>query len=399
MPELRPTLWTRPFQLIWACTFLTFFAAFQLFPTAPLRLLELGASRAESGLFLAIFTVGSSLGALVTGQMADRIGHRRMLVSSATAFTLIMSTYAFLPVRWGFYTLAPFHGAVWSGLITSTVAMLGGILPEEGRAQGMSWYGLASPLGVVFGPSIGVAIYQHGSFRTMCLLLALCFLVLSLLARFLPPDAHLESHEKPPMQWPDRPVLMLSSVLLFVAFSYGALTSYSTQEAISLGFKWPSAFLSCLAMGMVSMRLVMARAGFGEKPSRWLPWMLLLAIAGMSIMALGGSRWEQGGGHLGLVRHVVAALLYGAGYSMVYMLLNTEVLNVVTPARRGAAFGTFMFAFDSGIGLGSLLLGSLIGATSFAWGWRAGLLLMICGLPLTMKIAGSIRPGKAAAAE
>ncbi len=172
-----------------------------------------------------------------------------------------------------------------------------------------------------------------------------------------------------------------------MAFSYGAMTSYSTQEAISLGFTWPSAFLSCLAMGMVVMRLVMASVGFGERPARLLPWMLLLAILGMAIMAFGGGPWEQGGSHLGLIRHVVAALLYGAGYSMVYTLLNTEVLNVVSPDRRGAAFGTFMFAFDSGIGLGSLLLGSLIGATSFAWGWRAGLLLMICGLPLTRSIA------------
>lgn len=387
MPEFRSTLWTRPFLLIWSCTFLTFFAAFQLFPTAPLRLLELGASRAESGLFLAVFTGGSSLGALVTGQMADRMGHRRILVGTASAFTLIMVAYAFLPVRWGFYALAPFHGAVWSGLITSTVAMLGGILPEADRAKGMSWYGLASPLGVVFGPSVGVAVYQHASFRTMCLLMSLCFLALSLLARFLPADTHLESHQKPPLQWPDRPVLMLASVLLFVAFSYGAMTSYSTQEAISLGFRWPSAFLSCLAIGMVIMRLAMGLVGFGERPARLLPWMLLLTIFGMGVMAFAGGPWEQGGHHLGLVRHVVAALLYGAGYSMVYTLLNTEVLSVVTPERRGAAFGTFMFAFDAGIGLGSLLLGSLIGATSFAWGWRAGLLLMICGLPLTFGIA------------
>ena len=376
----RTTLWTRPFLLIWACTFLTFFAAFQLFPTAPLRLIELGASRAESGRFLAVFTVGSSLGALVTGQLADRMGHRRMLVGTATAFTAIMATYAFLPVRWGFYVLAPIHGAVWSGLITSTVAMLGGILPEEGRAQGMSWYGLASPLGVVFGPTVGVTIYQHGSFRTMCLLLVICFLALSLLARFLPADAHREAHEKPPMQLPDRPVLVLASVLFFVAFSYGALTSYGTQEAISLGFAWPSAFLSCMAAGMVVMRVIMASVGFGERPSRLLPWMLGLAIVGMGVMASGGMHW-------GLARHVIAALLYGAGYSMVYTLLNTEVLSVVSTDRRGAAFGTFMFAFDAGIGLGSLLLGTLIGATSFAWGWRTSLLLMLMGLPLTLAIA------------
>lgn len=376
----RPSLWSRDFVLIWLCTFLTFFAAFQLFPTAPLRLIALGASRAESGRFLAVFTVGSALGALLTGQLADRLGHRRMLVSTASLFTLIMGTYAFLPVRWGFYVLAPIHGAVWSGLITSTVAILGGILPAEDRAEGMSWYGLASPLGVVFGPTVGLAVFHSASFRTMCLLLVLCFLVLSFMARMLPLDVHREAHEHPPFQWPDRAVLMLASLLFFVALSYGSLTSYSAQEALALGLRWPSTFLSFLALGMVLMRVLMAFKGFGENPARMLPWMLLLAAAGMGVMSFGGNQHP-------FLRHLIAALLYGAGYSMVYTLLNTAVLSVVAPDRRGAAFGTFMFAFDTGIGLGSLGLGWIIGRAGFSAGWRVGLLMMLMGLPLTFKLA------------
>ena len=52
-------LWTSAFTLIWAMTFLTFFAAFQLFPTVPLRLRDLGASLAESGRFMTLFTLGN----------------------------------------------------------------------------------------------------------------------------------------------------------------------------------------------------------------------------------------------------------------------------------------------------------------------------------------------------
>ena len=63
----RPPLVTPAFALVWVLTFLTFFAAFQLFPTVPLRLMELGASRAESGWFMTVFTTGSAFGALVGG--------------------------------------------------------------------------------------------------------------------------------------------------------------------------------------------------------------------------------------------------------------------------------------------------------------------------------------------
>jgi len=372
-----PRLWSRDFLLVWGCTFLTFFAAFQLFPPPPLPPRELGASLSESGWFLAVFTVGSSLGALVTGQLGDRLGHRRMMVFAATSFTAIMAAYAFMPVRWGFYALAPVHGAIWSGLLTSTTALLGGLLPEDRRAEGLSWYGLASPVGVVLGPTVGVAIFQRFGFRAMCLGLVLCFVALSVLMRRLPADAP-RGGAAPALQGPEPAAVRLASVLFFVALSYGALSSFSTQEALWLGMAWPSAFLSCLAIGMVAMRLLMGAVGFGPRPVRLLPWMLALAAAGLALLA-----YAPGAAP----RHIAAGLVYGAGYSMVFTLLNTALLGTVSPLRRGAAFGTFMFAFDAGIGLGSWGLGLLMGRFGFAWGWRAGLLAMLCALPLTVRIA------------
>lgn len=382
MSDARPPLWTRSFTLVWACTFLTFFAAFQLFPTAPLRLRELGADLSESGRFLSVFTLGSSLGALVTGQLGDRIGHRRMMVFASTSFTLIMAAYAWMPARWGFYLLAPLHGAIWSGLLTSTTALLGGLLPEDRRAEGLSWYGLASPGGVIFGPTVGVEIYRLFGFRGMCLGLVLIFTILSALIRRLPVDAP-RAEERAPFRGPEPSAIRLASVLFFVALSYGALSSFSAQEALWLGMGWPSAFLSCLAIGMVATRLIMGAVGFGERPVRLLPWMLLLAAVGLSVLAFGPGTSPSGA----LFRHVASGLVYGAGYSMVFTLLNTALLGSVSPQRRGAAFGTFMFAFDAGIGLGSWALGLLMGRYGFQWGWRAGVLAMLCGLPLTMRIA------------
>ena len=382
----RPPLWTRPFLLVCAFTFLTFFAAFQLFPTAPLRLIALGASRGESGSFLAVFTVGSSLGALVTGPLGDRLGHRRMMGGSALAFIAIMAVYAVLPVRWAYYALAPLHGAVWSGLLTATVAMLGGIIPEARRAEGLALYGLASPGGVIFGPTVGVWVYQHLGWRAMCLLLAVCFAVLGALARSLPPDPPRERRSDRHFSWPERPVLMLSSVLFATALGYGVLNSYSAQEGLALdlrvhGAAWPSAFFSSLAIGMVAMRALMGVTGFGDRPTRHLPSMVLLSLGGLALLAFLPDAWI---GALG--RHVLSGLLYGAGYSMVYTLLNTILLEIVAPERRGAAFGTFMFAFDAGIGLGSALIGRLIGHSGFRAGWGAALALMALGLPLAFRI-------------
>jgi MFS family permease len=377
-------LWSRPFLLMWAFTFLTFFAAFQLFPTAPLRLVELGATKAESGRFLTAFTVGSALGALATGQLADRIGLRRMMGVTAALFTLIMASYAFIHARWMLFALAPVHGAVWSGLVTSQPAMLGAIIPPDRRAEGMSWYGLASPGGVIFGPTCGVMLFRFAGWQTMCLLLVPCFALLAWLSRQLPPDPPHGARPKHPLRLPEREVFSLSAILFFVALSYGTLTSYSAQEALGAGFAWPAAFLSCLAIGMVAMRAFMGIRGFGRRPIRLLPAMALMVAAGLAIITFAPG---------GTARHIVSGLIYGAGYSMIYTLLNAEVLEVVAPDRRGSAFGAFMFAFDTGIGLGSFAFGLLIGRMGYRWGWGAGLAAVLFAVPVGMRLARKSRTG------
>ena len=379
-------LLTRPFLLVWLLTFLTFFAAFQLFPTVPLRLRELGASLGESGHFLSVFTTGSALGALFTGPLGDRLGHRRMVVASAFLFALCAGAYGLIRQTWGFYLLALPHGVVWSGLLTSTMATLSHVLPESRRIDGLALYGLASPSGVFFGPTLALWITGRWGFPPIAFLLGGIFLGLALYARTLPQVA-------PPVlrrsafQWPEPVVLLPCLVLFGSALGYGALNSYTAQEAKALAFRFPSAFFTALAVGMVGMRLTMTRIGFGTRPVRMLPAMIGAAALGSGCLALlpGGA-----------LRHAFSGVLYGAGYSMMHTLVNAYVLDRVDPARRGAAFGATLFAFDSGIGLGAFLLGALIGWKGYRWGWAAGTLLMLVSFVLSFRIS---RPDRDPAAD
>ena len=55
-------------------TFTVFLSAFQLLPTAPFHILELGGSTFAAGLFLGFLTYASAFSAPLTGAIADRIG-------------------------------------------------------------------------------------------------------------------------------------------------------------------------------------------------------------------------------------------------------------------------------------------------------------------------------------
>lgn len=374
--EPRAQLVSRQFVLVWALTFLTFFAAFQLFPTAPLRLRELGASLAESGRFMSLFTAGSALGAMFTGPLGDRLGHRRVVVAAALLFALFLGAYSLLTVRLGFYLLAVPHGIVWSGLLTATMASLSHVLPADRHADGLSLYGLASPGGVIAGPLLGLWIFQHWGFAPIGGYLAILFILLGALGTTLPQD---HPHGRAMgFKWPAAMVIAPCLILFCTALGYGALGSYTAQEGLALGMALPSAFLSCMAVGMVLMRLAMLRRGFGRRPIHKLPGMLLGATAGLVLLAaLPG----------GLARHVLAALLYGAGYSMLHTLLNARLMEAVDPQRRGAAFGALLFAFDAGIGLGSFSLGWTIGHYGYRLGWALGALAMLAALPLALRLS------------
>jgi MFS family permease len=382
-------LCSRHFLLVSGITFLTFFAAFQLFPTVPLQLRRLGASLAESGRFMSVFTAGSALGALVTGPLGDRIGQRRMVVGCAMAFGLLLGGYGFLAARWAFYLLAFPHGVVWSGLLTATMATLGHILPATRRADGISIYGLASPAGVVFGPLVGLALFQHWGFAPMTFSLGLGFVLLGLASLNLPADPG-QHQRRAPFQLPGKAMLAPALVLLATALGYGALGSYTAQEGLALGFPplagipTEAAFLSCMSMGMVGIRLFMIKAGFGPNPTRLLPAMLWATAAGLILLTVLPG---------GLARHVGSALLYGGGYSMVHTLITAHVLETTPPGRRGAAFGATLFAFDAGIGVGSLAIGALIGwgcgqqgPQGFRLGWALAAALALAAVPLSRRL-------------
>ena len=94
MDVTRERLFTPRFFLMCGFSFAVFFSAFQLFPTAPFHVRDLGGSTFAAGLFLAFLTFASAVSAPFTGAMADRFGLRRTLRVGGIALTVFSAGYA-----------------------------------------------------------------------------------------------------------------------------------------------------------------------------------------------------------------------------------------------------------------------------------------------------------------
>ncbi|MBK9243029.1 MAG: MFS transporter [Acidobacteria bacterium] len=367
-------LFTPRFFVMCAYTFTVFVSLFQLLPAAPYHVLALGGTTFAAGLFLGFLTYASALSAPITGQIADRLGHRRVLIVVSLVLAVFSMSYAFITnyrVLLGFVFV---HGLFWSGLLAASGAYMTATLPETRRAEGLGYWGLSSVTALAIAPPFGFWVFSFG-WATMCFEVAALNLIMAAIAWHLPDDRD-EAATLPPrprtlqdlVEWR---VLALSVSMALIAFGYGSLTSFSAMFADELGVSPRSLFLTVMASAILVGRISVGR--FLDKIGHrraLLPCLAATAL-GMTMLALAN----------GIVMFLLAALVFGAGFGLVYPAYTAYIMKRIPQWRRGAAFGAMLAAFDTGVGSGSTVMGGLIHQLGFRPAFGIAAALAVLSLP------------------
>jgi len=359
-PEDR--LFTPQFFLMCAYTFTVFLSAFQLFPTAPFRIIDLGGTTFTAGLFLGFLTYASALSAPLTGALADRWGRRRMLMIGSGALTVFSVGYALSPNYYIPLVLVVFHGMFWSGLLSASSAYITDIIPAHRRAEGISYWGMASILSVAAAPSLGLWIYSFG-WIWVCVSIGVMNLVMLLIAYKLPETHRYQVHTGPIpglrdlVEWK---VLTLSLALFMYAVGHGGATAFSAIFAHAHGIEPPGLFFTVNAVMILITRPLSGPLADRLGHHKIMIPSLALIFIGLLLLAFGTSK----------PMFIAAAAVYGLGIGNVYPVFSAYIIQRVPAHRRGAAFGSILAAFDTGIGTGSIATGLLIGQ----YGYQAAFL-------------------------
>lgn len=351
-------------------SFTVFLSAFQLLPVAPYRILALGGSAAVAGLFLGLLTYSSAMTAPATGALVDRLGARRILIISSLAITLFSLIYAVLPTYPLMLVLVVVHGLFWSGLLSASSTYAASLVPVSRRAEGLGYWGLSTVLAVSVAPMIGLWVYSHGGWTAMCLEAAGLNLLMAAIAWRLPPDttAARAVEVRTLLEWR---VLAVSGALFLYSFGYGGLTSF-----IALYTDANDVTPRALYFTVFSLTIVLTRPFAGRFADRagyrrvFLPAVGLVVLA-FSILAVGGSRKLL----------IVSAVLFGTGFGSAYPAFLGHVLKFVDENRRGAAFGSIIGMFDTGIGTGSIAMGWIVEHLGYRAAWGTAAALAACSIP------------------
>jgi MFS family permease len=363
-----PPLFTGRYFMMCGFTFTVFLSLFQLLPTAPYRILDLGGSKLVAGLFLGLLTYASALSAPVTGALADRIGKRRMLLITSIAIACFSLAYAASRNYWLPLVLVVFHGLFWSGLLSASSAYMTEVIPESRRAEGIGYWGMATMLATAVSPGIGLWMYDHG-WAWLCLGTAAMNVVMAAIAWRLPPDTAVAARLSQDrligpglVEWR---VVAVAMALFLCSFGYGGLMSFVAVRSDELGISPRSTFFAAFATTVFVTRVFSGRLADRIGHRRVFIPCLALVTVGLGATAIARTRVEL----------VAAAAVFGLGFGNQYPAFVAHVMRFVDPKRRGAAFGGILAAFDTGVGTGSIGVGALAGRFGFApaFGIAAGL--------------------------
>ena len=383
MNENSDRLFTPRFFVMCGFTFTVFLSAFQLFPTAPFRIIDLGGTKSTAGLFLGLLTYGSALSAPFTGGLSDRLGKKRTLVLTSSVLTLFsiaygVSTNYSLPL-----ILVVPHGIFWSGLLSASSAYMADIIPEGRRAEGIGYWGISSVIAIALAPSLGLWLYHFG-WEWLCGCMAVMNLVMTLIAMKLQKDRPVPllpvrgSWVRSLVEWR---VLILSITLFLYSFGHGGITSFSALYAQAYGIEPHGIYFTTMAIAVLLVRPFSGTLADRLGTRRvFLPSLALIAC-GMGMLAWGETR-----GWL-----IASALVYGAGLGTTYPVFSAYILEHVSPQRRGAAFGSVLAAFDIGIGSGSIVVGNVIDLYGFHVAFGLATSLAMLSIPYFLLVEKRVR--------
>jgi MFS family permease len=335
--------------MLWVYAFVTFFSAFQLLPAIPFRILELGGTKAEAGWFLSVYTFSSAFAAPVMGSIADHLGRRRLLITASILFVGFSIAYGLVRNLPLLFLIAAIHGAIWSGILSSASALMSEYIPESRRTQGMAYWGLASTGAIAIAPAVGLWIYHFG-WLTLCLELAVISVMMVFGALLLRVDEKPDPTRRLAVSdaW-DWRVIATALSLTVASFGYGGMTSYAAIIAIERHITPPAIYLTTYAISIVLFRICFSHLGDRMGPKRMLyPGLVLVPLA-FAWLGIAHTRWEM----------IASATLFGIGFGAAYPAFVTVILGSTDPARRARTFGSIVWAFDTGIGLGSFGIGAI----------------------------------------
>ncbi|KAB7707590.1 MFS transporter [Bacillus aerolatus] len=215
-----------------------------IIPVLPFYAEEMGASPAQLGLLMAVYSLMQLLFAPMWGRISDRMGRKPVMMIGILGLALSFFLMAVSSQLWMLFAARIIGGILSSANMPTVMAYAADITTEEDRGKGMGIIGAAVGLGFVLGPAIG-GIFSQNSLNMPFYIagassLLTLFLVMLILKESLTPENRngLSRRKTTLRETLNGPTSILFFLQLFISLSLSGLEAtfaYFAAEKAGLG--------------------------------------------------------------------------------------------------------------------------------------------------------------------
>ena len=335
---------------------------YYLLVTIPIYLIQdLQGNTAQAGILVAIFYVAAILIRPIAGKWIETYGIKKIFLVSLIIYLVAAFMYFFTTTLISLAVLRFVHGIGFGMITTSTGTIVASIIPNGRKGEGMGYYGLMMNISMALGPFVGLlAITQWGS--SVMFIVSAVSVVIGTITGFLislPKEeikvATEKTVKKKGLKMKDlieMSALPISLVSFFFALVYASIVSFVSVYAEELELTEIASYFFIVYV----IALLISRPFTGKWFDQY--GANVIMIPSIISFALGMFLLSQAEGAF---LFLLSAAFIGLGWGTIFPSAQTIAIQVAPPERKSVATATFLSTMDSGIGIGSVIVG-IVGA-------------------------------------
>ncbi|WP_077211667.1 MFS transporter [Bacillus dakarensis] len=334
------------------------FMSFQmLIPTLPPYFKSIGASGLEIGLVTTLFSVGAIFSRPFIGYFLEYKTRKPLVLFGVIALLLITLLYPISQMILLLLLLRLVHGLAWGWSTTANGTAGVDIVPNSRLGEGMGYFGLSVTLGMIIAPSLGIFLFQITTFTNLIYtsaILGFISIMLVFSVQFRTPEA-VKNTRKEDIKFTYLGSMVEKSswfpalITVIATFGYGAIMTFIVIFGEERGIQHIFLFYLGNAIVAALTRPIVGR-WFDQKG----PIGLVIVCSAFTFLGM----WVLSFAHSDI--HILSAgILFGLGFGSLMPTMQSWVLSLTPPNRRGVANGMYFSALDLGIGLSGIVFGFL----------------------------------------
>ncbi|SHG27615.1 MFS transporter [Ornithinibacillus halophilus] len=379
MSNHKVPIWTKSFISISLTQFIVFVAFYALLTTLPNYVIRnLGGTEAQGGLVVTSMLVAAIIMRLFSGTLLEKMGKQKSLIWSTILFSLTMFLYIWVDGFIPLLIVRFIHGISFGFLTTATSAIAADLVPDERRGEGLGYFAMSMNIAIVIGPFLGLSLIQVASPQLLFIVLSfimvggvfLAFLVNvpNVAVQVNAIKRKFSIHDL--LEFKAFPIAIIGSL---VGIAYSSILSFISVYATEIDLAHvANYFFIVFAAVMIISRPSLGQLFDVKGPKYVIFPCVFIFAAGLVMLSFTNTAWM----------FLVSAVLIGLGSGSLLPSFQTMCIQAADKHRSGHATSTFFIFWDSGIALGSYLLGMIVAHYSFQalYMTAAATLIVVIGL-------------------